>query len=396
MFTLDELEAAHELVLRALRRRRRSPGRCSRERLGAEAIVKHENHNPTGAFKVRGGLTYVDALKRRAPRDARRWSRRRAAITARASLSPRAAPASSRSSSSRDGNSREKNAAMRALGAELVEHGADFQAAREEAISASRDAEGWSWCPRSIAISCAASRLIRSSFCGDTPISTCSTCRSARARGSAAHRRARRAGAQDRDRRRAGDERAGLCAVVRRRPRGARPTPPTRSPTAWRRACPTRRRSKSSCAASRASSLVSDDEIADAVRAYWTDTHNLAEGAGAAPLAAAMQGAAAPARPQGRPRALRRQHRFRSVSKLDRGSAERRGGVNSKNKDVMLMSKAYPPSPYSPRRSASDNVESHTLSVLVDNEPGVLARVVGLCSRRLVQHREPDGRRSRA
>ena len=35
--------------------------------------------------------------------------------------------------------------------------------------------------------------------------------------------------------------------------------------------------------------LVSDDEIAQAVRAYWSDTHNLAEGAGAAPLAAAMQ-----------------------------------------------------------------------------------------------------------
>jgi len=35
--------------------------------------------------------------------------------------------------------------------------------------------------------------------------------------------------------------------------------------------------------------VVSDDEIAEAVRAYWTDTHNLAEGAGAAPLAAACQ-----------------------------------------------------------------------------------------------------------
>jgi threonine dehydratase len=34
---------------------------------------------------------------------------------------------------------------------------------------------------------------------------------------------------------------------------------------------------------------VTDDEIADAVRAYWTDTHNLAEGAGAAPLAAALK-----------------------------------------------------------------------------------------------------------
>ena len=37
------------------------------ERLGAEVVVKHENHLPTGAFKVRGGLTYVDALIRREP-----------------------------------------------------------------------------------------------------------------------------------------------------------------------------------------------------------------------------------------------------------------------------------------------------------------------------------------
>jgi len=35
--------------------------------------------------------------------------------------------------------------------------------------------------------------------------------------------------------------------------------------------------------------LVNDDDVAAAVRAYWTDTHNLSEGAGAAPLAAALQ-----------------------------------------------------------------------------------------------------------
>ncbi|MCK7497679.1 MAG: hypothetical protein MZW92_48040 [Comamonadaceae bacterium] len=41
-------------------RRRSTPGRCSREALGAEVWVKHENHTPVGAFKVRGGLTYFD------------------------------------------------------------------------------------------------------------------------------------------------------------------------------------------------------------------------------------------------------------------------------------------------------------------------------------------------
>ena len=60
---------------------------------------------------------------------------------------------------------------------------------------------------------------------------------------------------------------------------------------------------------------VTDDEIAAAVRAYWTDTHNLAEGAGAAPLAAALQEKARTARQARRPDPERRQYRFRSVPK---------------------------------------------------------------------------------
>ena len=94
------------------------------ERLGAEVVVKHENHNPTGAFKVRGGLTY---RRRAAPpraRRARRWFRRRAAITARASPSRRGAPGIEPIIYVPHGNSVEKNAAMRALGAELIEYGA--------------------------------------------------------------------------------------------------------------------------------------------------------------------------------------------------------------------------------------------------------------------------------
>ena len=59
---------------------------------------------------------------------------------------------------------------------------------------------------------------------------------------------------------------------------------------------------------------VTDDEIAAAIRAYWTDTHNLAEGAGAAPLAAALQEKAEASRQARRPDPERRQYRFRSVS----------------------------------------------------------------------------------
>lgn len=102
------------------------------ERLGAEVWLKHENHTPVGAFKLRGGLTYFDALRRREPDcpgvvSATRgnhgqsigFAARRAGLPATIFV-PR-------------GNSREKNDAMRALGATLVEHGDDFQAAREEA-----------------------------------------------------------------------------------------------------------------------------------------------------------------------------------------------------------------------------------------------------------------------
>jgi len=101
-------------------------------RLGAEAWVKHENHTPVGAFKVRGGLVYFDALAR-SGRQARgvicatrgnhgqsvAFAARRYGIDA-TIVVPR-------------GNSREKNAAVRGLGATLVEHGHDFQAAREHA-----------------------------------------------------------------------------------------------------------------------------------------------------------------------------------------------------------------------------------------------------------------------
>ena len=67
MFSLQEIRRAHELVLSALRPTPALSWPLLDQRLGAEVIVKHENHLPTGAFKVRGGLTYVDALIKREP-----------------------------------------------------------------------------------------------------------------------------------------------------------------------------------------------------------------------------------------------------------------------------------------------------------------------------------------
>ena len=102
------------------------------ERVGAQVWVKHENHTRVGAFKLRGGLVYFDALRRREPEV-------RGVVSAtRGNHGQSVACAARRHGLSAiivvpRGNSVEKNAAMRALGAELVEHGDDFQAAREHA-----------------------------------------------------------------------------------------------------------------------------------------------------------------------------------------------------------------------------------------------------------------------
>ena len=92
------------------------------ERLGCEVWVKHENHTPTGAFKVRGGLVYVDALLRREPAVSGLISATRGnhgqsmALAARKAGLPIVIVVP-------HGNAREKNAAMAALGAEVIEHG---------------------------------------------------------------------------------------------------------------------------------------------------------------------------------------------------------------------------------------------------------------------------------
>ena len=102
-------------------------------RIGAEVWVKHENHTPIGAFKVRGGLVYMQGLKREQPAVA-------GVIAAtRGNHGQSVAFAAGRAGLTAvlvvpHGNSVEKNAAMRALGAELIEHGHDFQAAYEHAM----------------------------------------------------------------------------------------------------------------------------------------------------------------------------------------------------------------------------------------------------------------------
>src|SRR5271168_4480058 len=133
MFNLSELERAHEIVGAVMTPTPTHPWPLLAERLGATVIVKHENHTPTGAFKVRGGLVYVDRLKRERPNTAGLIS------ATRGNHGQSLAFAASRyrvpvTILVPSGNSVEKNRAMQAFGADLVEHGDDFQAAREEAV----------------------------------------------------------------------------------------------------------------------------------------------------------------------------------------------------------------------------------------------------------------------
>jgi threonine dehydratase len=100
--------------------------------VGTEVWVKHENHTPTGAFKVRGGLVYAERLRQQRPAVKGIVSATRGNHGQSLAFAGRAAgidvtivvP---------QGNSPDKNAAMQAFGAELIVHGHDFQSAREHA-----------------------------------------------------------------------------------------------------------------------------------------------------------------------------------------------------------------------------------------------------------------------
>jgi threonine dehydratase len=108
------------------------------QRVGAQVWVKHENHTAVGAFKLRGGLVYFDGLRRREPEV-------RGVVTATRGNHGQSVGFAARRHGLQativvpHGNSIEKNAAMRALGVELVEHGDDFQAAREHAAQLARE-----------------------------------------------------------------------------------------------------------------------------------------------------------------------------------------------------------------------------------------------------------------
>jgi len=256
-------------------------------RTGAEVWVKHENHTPTGAFKVRGGLTYFDRLKRERP------DVRGVVSATRGNHGQSLAYAGARAGVPvtivvPHGNSVEKNAAMRAFGAELVEHGADFDAARLHAMALAEQ-RGLDFAPsfapdlvRGVATYAlelfrGAPRLdalyvpigLGSGICGcimARDLLGLSTeiigVQSTEAPAYALSFRAREVVTVESANTRADGmatripDPAALAMILKGAARVV---------------------------------TVTDAEVAAAIRAYWTDTHNLAEGAGAAPLAALMQ-----------------------------------------------------------------------------------------------------------
>jgi threonine dehydratase len=133
MFTLAELESAAELVHSRMFATPTYAWPLLSRLVGTDVWVKHENHTPIGAFKARGGIVYMDDLKRSgrpvtgvitATRGNHGQSIARAAAEAGLSstiLVPH-------------GNSTEKNSAMRAFGARVIEHGVDFDEAKAEAV----------------------------------------------------------------------------------------------------------------------------------------------------------------------------------------------------------------------------------------------------------------------
>jgi threonine dehydratase len=287
MFDLRQLERAHEVVAAAMPPTPAHPWPLLAQRLGATVIVKHENHTPIGAFKVRGGLVYVDRLKRERPGIAGLISATRgnhgqslAFAAARYRLPvtiyvPR-------------GNSVEKNRAMQAFGAELIEHGEDFEAARLEAF---RQAE-------------ARGLEIVPSFHPDL------------VRGVATYALELLRAAPDLDVLYVPiGQGSGICGCILARDLlglkteivGVQSTEAPSYALSFAAGNIVSTETSNTLADGMATRVpdadaltiirkgasrivqVSDDEIGAAIRAYWTDTHNLAEGAGAAPLAAALQ-----------------------------------------------------------------------------------------------------------
>ena len=287
MFTLADLEEAQRAVHAVFPGTPQYAWPLLAERTGAEVWVKHENHTPTGAFKVRGGLIYMGGLARGPARvpgvisatrgnhgQSLAYAGRRFGVPVTVVVP--------------HGNSREKNAAIRALGARLIEHGEDFDAAKGEAVRLA-EAEGLTFGPsfaRELVIGVAtwALELFRAVPDLDVvyvPIGLGSGICGAILARDLLGLTTEIVGVQS----------AGADAYARSLEARHLVSLPTANTLADGLAVRVPDAAAFAIISTGVSRIVTvtDDEIAAAIRVYWTDTHNLAEGAGAAPLAALLR-----------------------------------------------------------------------------------------------------------
>ena len=287
MLNLQDIEHAAQVVYRSFQATPQYRWGLSSQRLGTNCWIKHENHTPVGAFKIRGGLTYFEALRasgtlpievvsatRGNHGQSMGWAARAHGVAC-TIVVPR-------------GNSPEKNAAMRALGVTLVEHGDEFQDAREHAmaLAAQRDAHMVPSFHKDLVCGVATYwweffKAVPQMDVAYVPIGMGS--------GAAAAIQAKLALGH----------RAKIVGVV-----SAHATSYADSIAAGRvinSPVTTRLADGMACRMADPAALrmlaphldhivrVSDAEVADAMRHLYVDTHNVAEGAGAASFAAAMQ-----------------------------------------------------------------------------------------------------------
>jgi threonine dehydratase len=288
---LADLEAAAALVYEVMPPTPQYRWPLLDRRCGCELWVKHENHAPTGAFKVRGGIVYFDALARATPRvtgvvSATRGNHGQSiGLAAQRHRIPAAIVVP-------HGNSREKNAAMRALDVELIEAGRDFQESSEIAQEIA-DERGWHRIPSFHRLLVAGVgtygvELLRAVPELDVvyvPIGLGSGISGVLAAREALGHRCEVVGVVS----------AGAPAYARSLVRGEAVACEVTTMLADGMACRTPHPDALAMIQGRVDRIVevTDDEVAAAMRALFTDTHNVAEGAGAASLAAALQDGAA-------------------------------------------------------------------------------------------------------
>jgi threonine dehydratase len=285
--TLSEIESAQELLYRSMPPTPQYTWPLLNQRLQAEAWIKHENHSPVGAFKLRGALIYVNWLRETDPHlttvvAATKGNHGQGVGMAARLLGLRAIVVVPHN------NSREKNRAMQAQGVELIERGHDFQESLEyarELAAQPGHAMIESMHPRLVmGTSTYALEFFRNTPSLETvyvPIGLGSSICGVSAARNALGLNTKIVGVVASD---------SPSYAVSFRERRVVEVPST-TQIADGLACRLPNADAMSVIWENVDRIVevTDAEIAAAMRAYYEDTHNLAEGAGAAALAGALQ-----------------------------------------------------------------------------------------------------------